>query len=165
MKEYEFHKKIKYGDLIYIEFTYEKKRTRNILSGGDFTIEGTSDIEIKKINLSNESIYLKDFEQNLFIIFPKMKDEFMNNKILLDDGLSLLKEKIKTSKTLVYDTEFKNNVTKVIRAFQRAKQDVYSENEKFMDDIGKPINYEDDFILIHFKTQCFAQRSENNKHL
>ncbi len=163
MKEYEFHKKIKYGDLIYIEFTYEKKRTRNILSGGDFTIEGTSDIEIKKINLSNESIYLKDFEQNLFIIFPKMKDEFMNNKILLDDGLSLLKEKIKTSKTLVYDTEFKNNVTKVIRAFQRAKQDVYSENEKFMDDIGKPINYEDDFILIHFKTQCFVQRNENSK--
>ena len=163
MTEYEFHQKIKYGDLIYIEFTYEKKRTRNILSGGDFTIEGTSDIEIKKINLSNDSIYLKDFEQNLFTIFPKMKDEFMNNKILLNDGLSLLKEKIKTSKTLVNDSEFKNNVTKVIRAFQRAKQDVYSENEKFMDDIGKPINYEDDFILIHFKTQCFVQRNENSK--
>ena len=163
MTEYEFHQKIKYGDLIYIEFTYEKKRTRNILSGGDFTIEGTSDIEIKKIKLSNDSIYLKDFEQNLFTIFPKMKDEFMNNKILLNDGLSLLKEKIKTSKTLVNDSEFKNNVTKVIRAFQRAKQDVYSENEKFMDDIGKPINYEDDFILIHFKTQCFVQRNENSK--
>ena len=54
MTEYEFHQKIKYGDLIYIEFTYEKKRTRNILSGGDFTIEGTSDIEIKKIKLSND---------------------------------------------------------------------------------------------------------------
>ena len=161
--EHEIHKKIQYGDLIYIEFTYEKKRTRNILSGGEFTIKGNLDIEVKKINLTNDSIYLKDFEQNLFIIFPKMKDEFMNNKILLNDGLSFLKEKIKTSKNFVYDSEFKNNITKVVRAFQRAKQDVYSENEKFMKDIKKPINYGDDFILIHFKTQTFVQRNENNK--
>ena len=164
MKEYDFHQKIKYGDLIYIEFTYEKRRTRNILSGGEFTIKENLDVEIKKINLSNDSIYLKDFEQYLFIIFPKMKDQFMNNKILLNESLSMLKEKIKTSKTLVYDSEFKNNITKVIKAFQEAKQEVYSENEKFMDDIGKPINYEDDFILINFKTQNFVQRSESNKN-
>ena len=162
--ENETHEKIKYGDLIYIEFEYgKKKRTRNILSGGEFTIDGISDIKTEEINPSNNSIYLKDFEQNLFIIFPKMKDEFMYNKTLLNDGLSLLKEKIKTSKTSVYDNEFKNNITKVIKAFQRAKEDVYSENEKFVKDIGKPINYEEDFILIHFKTQCFVQRSENNK--
>ena len=161
--ENEIHEKIKYGDLIYIEFQPEKKRTRNILTGGEFTIDGISDIEIKEIILENTFIYLKDFEQNLFIIFPKMKDEFMYNKTLLNDGLALLKEKIKTSKTLVYDNEFKNNITKVIRAFQRAKEDVYSENEKFVEDIGQPINYEDDFILIHFKTQSFVQRSENNK--
>ncbi len=161
--ENEIHEKIKYGDLIYIEFQPEKKRTRNILTGGEFTIDGISDIEIKEIILPNTFIYLKDFEQNLFIIFPKMKDEFMYNKTLLNDGLALLKEKIKTSKTLVYDNEFKNNITKVIRAFQRAKEDVYSENEKFVEDIGQPINYEDDFILIHFKTQSFVQRSENNK--
>ena len=161
--ENEIHEKIKYGDLIYIEFQHKKKRTRNILTGGEFTIDGISDIEIKEIILENTFIYLKDFEQNLFIIFPKMKDEFMYNKTLLNDGLALLKEKIKTSKTLVYDNEFKNNITKVIRAFQRAKEDVYSENEKFVEDIGQPINYEDDFILIHFKTQSFVQRSENNK--
>ena len=163
MTENEIHQKIQYGDLIYIEFTYEKKRTRNILSGGDFTLKGNASVEIKKVNLSNDSIYLKDFETNLFIIFPKMKDEFMNNKILLNDGLSFLKEKIKTSKTSIYDSEFKNNITKVIRAFQEAKQDVYSENEKFMNDIGKPLNYEDDFILIHFKTQCFVQRNDDIK--
>ena len=161
--ENETHEKIKYGDLIYIEFQHDKKRNRFILSGGEFTIDGISDIKIKEINLTDNFIYLKDFEQNLFIIFPKMKDEFMYNKTLLNDGLSLLKEKIKTSKTLVYDNEFKNNITKVIRAFQRAKEDVYSENEKFVNYIGKPINYEEDFILIHFKTQCFVQRSENNK--
>ena len=136
MAEHEIHEKIKYGDLIYIEFTYEKRLTRNILSGGDFTIKENLEVEIKKTNLSNDSIYLKDFEQNLFIIFPKMKDQFMNNKILLNESLSILKEKINTSKTLVYDAEFKNNITKVIKAFQEAKQDVYSENEKFMDDIG-----------------------------
>ena len=164
MAEHEIHEKIKYGDLIYIEFTYEKRLTRNILSGGDFTIKENLEVEIKKTNLSNDSIYLKDFEQNLFIIFPKMKDQFMNNKILLNESLSILKEKINTSKTLVYDAEFKNNITKVIKAFQEAKQDVYSENEKFMDDIGKPINYEDDFILINFKTQNFVQRSESNKN-
>ena len=85
------------------------------------------------------TITITDKKTNL----EKSIDIVISNKILLDDGLSLLKEKIKTSKTLVYDTEFKNNVTKVIRAFQRAKQDVYSENEKFMNDIGKPINYEE----------------------
>ena len=164
MTESGIHQKIKYGDLIYIEFTYEKKLTRNILSGGDFTIKGNIDIEIKKIDLSSDSIYLKDFEDNLFIIFPKMNEHFMNNKILLNERLLTLKEKIKTSKTLIYDSEFKNNITTVIRAFQEAKEDVYSENEKFMDDIGKPINYEDDFILIHFKTHCFVERNEANEN-
>ena len=164
MTESGIHQKIKYGDLIYIEFTYEKKLTRNILSGGEFTIKGNIDIEIKKIDLTSDSIYLKDFEENLFIIFPKMNEHFMNNKILLNERLSTLKEKIKTSKTLLYDSEFKNNITTVIRAFQEAKEDVYSENEKFMDDIGKPINYEDDFILIHFKTHCFVQRNETNEN-
>ena len=33
-----------------------------------------------------------------------------------------------------------------------------------MDDIGKPINYEDDFILIHLKTHCFVQRNETNEN-
>ena len=131
MTESGIHQKIKYGDLIYIEFTYEKKLTRNILSGGDFTIKGNIDIEIKKIDLSTDSIYLKDFEDNLFIIFPKMNEHFMNNKILLNERLLTLKEKIKTSKTLIYDSEFKNNITTVIRAFQEAKEDVYTENEKF----------------------------------
>ena len=163
MTEYEFHQKIKYGDLIYIEFTYEKKRTRNIISGGQFNIKGNCDIEIKKINLSNNSIFLKDFENNLFIIFPKMKDEFTDNKNLLNAGISMLKEKIKTSKTLSSDQDFKNSISQTIKAFHEAKQDVYSENEKFMDDIGKPINYEDDFILIHLKTHCFVQRVENFK--
>ena len=90
-----------------------------------------------------------------------MKDEFMNNKTFVNNGLSALKEKIKTSKGLTYDSEFKNNVTKVIKVFQETKENVYSENEKFMEEIGKPINYEDDFILIHFKTHCFVKRNEN----
>ena len=162
MAEYDVHQKVKYGDLIYIEFTYRKKRTRNILTGGEFTLKGKFDVEIKKLDLSNNSIYLKDFEDYLFLIFPKMKDEFMNNKTFLNDGLSLLKKKIKTSKSLAYDSEFKNNITKVIKAFQETKENVYSENEKFMEDIGKPINYEDDFILIHFKTHCFVKRNVNN---
>jgi hypothetical protein len=157
------HQKIKYGDIIYIEITNPKKRIRNILTAGNFKIKGKFDIEIKRLNLSNESIYLKDFENNLFIIFPKMKDEFMNNKTSVNNGISMLKERINTSKKLIYDSEFKNDITKVIQAFQETKQNVYSENEKFMEYIGKPINYEDDFILIHFKTQCFVQRNDDIK--
>ena len=159
--EYEVHKKIKYGDIIYIEITNQKKRIRNILTAGDFKIKGKFDVEIKRLNLSNDSIYLKDFENNLFIIFPKMKDEFMNNKTSVNNGISMLKERINTSKKLVYDSEFKNDITKVIQAFQETKQNVYSENEKFMEYIGKPINYEDDFILIHFKSQNFVKKNEN----
>ena len=164
MEEIEVHQKIKYGDLIYIEFTYRKSRTRNILTGGEFTLKGKLDVEIKKLDLSKNSIYLKDFEDHLFLIFPKMKDEFMNNKTFLNDGISLLKTKMKTSKSLAFDSDYKNNITKVIKAFQETKEIVYSENEKFMDfmEKPKPINYEDDFILIHFKTQSFVKRNENN---
>ena len=165
MTENDVHQKIKFGDLIYIEFTYKKKRTRYILTGGQFTLKGKFDVEIKKLDLSKDNIYLKDFEENLFILFPKMKDEFMNNKTFLNEGLTLLKEKIKTSKSLNYDAEFKNNITKVIKAFQDTKENVYSENEKLRENMGKPINYEDDFILIHLKSQCFVKRNEkaNNK--
>ena len=164
MEEIKVHQKIKYGDLIYIEFTYRKSRTRNILTGGEFTLKGKLDVEIKKLDLSKNSIYLKDFEDHLFLIFPKMKDEFMNNKTFLNDGISLLKTKMKTSKSLAFDSDFKNNITKVIKAFQETKEIVYSENEKFVDFMKKqkPINYEDDFILIHFKTQSFVKRNENN---
>ena len=84
MEEYDVHQKLKYGDLVYIEFTYKKKRTRNIITGGEFKIKGKFDVETKKLDLSNNSIYLKDFEENLFIIFPKMKDEFMNNRTFLN---------------------------------------------------------------------------------
>ena len=161
MDEYEVHQKIKYGDIIYIEFTYKKSRIRHIVTGGEFRLKGKFDVEIKKLNLSNDSIYLKDFEENLFIIFPRMSDDFMNNKTIVDNGILYLKEKIKTSKTLAYDNEFKNNITKVIRCYQETKENVYSENEKFMEEIGKPINYEDDFILIHFKTNSFVKRNEN----
>ena len=95
MTEYGVHQKVKYGDLIYIEFTYRKKRTRNILTCGKFTIKDKYDVEIKRLDLFNDSIYLKDFENHLFLIFPKMKDEFLNNKTFLNDGITLLKKKIK----------------------------------------------------------------------
>ena len=165
MSESETHQEIKYGDLIYIEFTYKKNTFRNILTAGEFNLKGKFDVEIKILDLENDHIYLKNFENNLFIIFPKMKDEFMNNKTFLTNGLTFLKEKIKTSKALSYDNEFKNNITKVIKAFQETKENVYSENEKFMEYIGKPIKYEDDFILIHYTTQSFVKRNEkaNNK--
>jgi hypothetical protein len=162
MEEIKVHQKIKYGDLIYIEFTYGKSRTRNILTGGEFTLKGKFDVEIKKLDLSKNSIYLKDFEDHLFLIFPKMKDEFMNNKTFLNDGISLLKTKMKTSKSLAFDSDYKNNITKVIKAFQETKEIIYSENEKFINFKEKPINFEDDFILIHFKTQSFVKRNENN---
>ena len=167
MNEYELHQKIKYGDIIYIEFTYQKKRARNILTGGEFNLKGKFEVEIKKLNLTNNSIYLKDFEENLFIIFPKMKVEFNNNKTFLNKSLSMIKERINsTSKKVIYDSEFKNDITKIIQTFQETKQNVYTENEKLMEKIGTPINYEDDFILIHFKSQCFVKRNDkkiNNK--
>ena len=161
MDNYEVYQKIKYGDIIYIEFTYEKSRQRNILNGGQFTIKDETDVKIRELNLSKKLIYLKDFEENLFIIFPKMKEEFMNRKSFVKKSLASLKEKKSTSKSLSNDNEYKNNITKVIKAFQETIENVYSENEKFMQEIGKPIYYEDDFILIHFKTHCFVKRNEN----
>ena len=61
MAEYDAHQKIQYGDIIYIEFTYKKTTKRNILNGGEFTLKGKFDVEIKPLDLSNDSIYLKDF--------------------------------------------------------------------------------------------------------
>ncbi len=47
-------------------------------------------------------------------------------------------------------------MTKLITAYQKIKQDVYNEKDLFLKDIGQPIFFKKEFILIHFESQNFV---------
>ena len=83
----EVHEKIKYGDIVYIEFYKHSKKNRMVLTSSGFELKDKSYVETKKITLSGDSIYLKDFEDNLFIIFPTMKNEYLIHKSILDEKI------------------------------------------------------------------------------
>ena len=155
MSEYEQHQKIKYGDIIYIEYT-SKDHTRNILKANGFNMVGKNYIEVEQLNITGNNIFLKDFISNLFIIFPKMKEDFIKNKMILEEKLSLVKDKINHSSFLDSSTELKDNMTKLITAYQEIKQEVYNEKDLFLKDIGQPIIFKKEFILIHFDSQNFV---------
>ena len=155
MSECEQHQKIKYGDIIYIEYT-SKDHTRNILKANGFNMVGKNYIEVEQLNITGNNIILKDFINNLFIIFPKMKEDFIKNKMILEEKLSLVKDKITHSSFLDSSVELKDNMTKLITAYQEIKQDVYNEKDLFLKDIGQPILFKKEFILIHFDSQNFV---------
>ena len=58
MSEYEQHQKIKYGDIIYIEFN-SKDHMRNILKANGFNMVGKNFIEIEQLNITGNNIFLK----------------------------------------------------------------------------------------------------------
>ena len=151
MSEYEQHQKIKYGDIIYIEFN-SKDHMRNILKANGFNMVGKNFIEIEQLNITGNNIFLKDFINNLFIIFPKMKEDFVKNKMILEEKLSLVKEKINHSSFIENSIELKDNITKLISTYQEIKQEVYNEKDIFLKDIGQPISFRREFILIHFES-------------
>ena len=155
MSEYEQHQKIKYGDIIYIEFN-SKDHMRNILKANGFNMVGKNFIEIEQLNITGNNIFLKDFINNLFIIFPKMKEDFVKNKMILEEKLSLVKEKINHSSFIENSIELKDNITKLISTYQEIKQEVYNEKDIFLKDIGQPISFRREFILIHFESQNFV---------
>ena len=162
MSDYEQHQKIKYGDIIYIEYSSPKDRSRNILRANGFSLEEKNFVEVNQLILNNDNIFYKDFINNLFMIFPKMKDEFMKNKTLLKEKLNLVKEKKNHSSSFEENTEFKDEVTKLITAFQDTKQDVYNEKDQFLKEIGQPIHFKKDFILIHFDSQNFVKINDDD---
>ena len=155
MSEYEQHQKIKYGDIIYIEYT-SKDHMRYILKANGFNIVGRNYIDLEQLNITGNNIFLKDFIDNLFIIFPKMKEDFIKNKSILEEKLALVKEKINHSAYIDNSIELNDNMTKLITAFQEIKQEVYNEKDLFLKDIGQPISFKKDFILIHFDSQNFV---------
>ena len=155
MSESEQHQKIKYGDIIYIEYT-SKDHTRNILKANGFNMVGKNYIEVEQLNIIGNNIILKEFINNLFIIFPKMKEDFIKNKMILEEKLSLVKDKINHSSFLDSSVELKDNMTKLITAYQEIKQEVYNEKDLFLKDIGQPILFKKEFILIHFESQNFV---------
>ena len=159
MSEYEQHQKIKYGDIIYIEFS-QKDRTRHILRANSFNILGKCYVEVEQLNLINDNIFYKDFINNLFMIFPKMKDDFIKNQNILKEKLSLVKDKMKTKISFEDNTELKEHITKLIQVFQQTKQDIYSEKDNFLKEIGQPIYFKKEFILIHFDSQNFVQYND-----
>ena len=60
------HEKLKYGDIVYIGFFNQFKKSRIVLTSSGFVLRHKSYVETKKIVLQGDSIYLKDFEDNLF---------------------------------------------------------------------------------------------------
>ena len=91
-----------------------------------------------------------------------MKDDFIKHQTKLKEKLNFVKEKMKS--TLLYEenSDLKDNITNLITAFQETKQDIYSEKEKFSKEIGQPINFKKDFILIHFDSQNFVKYIEED---
>ena len=163
MSKYEQHQKIKYGDIIYIEFSSPNDRSRNILKADGFNIEEKDCyLEVDQVTLNNDNIYYKDIINNLFIIFPKMKDDFIKHQTKLKEKLNFVREKMKSALLYEENSELKDNITNLITAFQETKQDIYSEKEKFSKEIGQPINFKKDFILIHFDSQNFVKYIEED---
>ena len=156
----EVHEKIKYGDIVYIEFYKHSKKNRMVLTSTGFELMHKSYVETKKITLSGDSIYLKDFEDNLFIIFPTMKNEYLIHKSILDEKIPPIRAKIELSNNYIDDLSIKNDINKLIMTFQETKKDVYSENEKFIKQFGTPIHFEENFILIHFKSHMFVTKHD-----
>ena len=166
MSESEQHQNIKYGDIIYIEFSSQKDRNRYLLKANGFNIEEKECfVEVDQSTLNNDNIYYKDFINNLFIIFPKMKDDFIKNQTILKEKLNQVKDKMKSTLLFEDNSEFKENITKLITAFQETKQDIYNEKDNFLKEIGQPIYFKKDFILIHFDSQNFVKINEEDSSL
>ena len=160
MSEYEQHQKIKYGDIIYIEFSSQKDRNRNILKANSFDISEKNFVELEQLNLNIDNIFYKDFINNLFMIFPKIKDDLIKNQSELKEKLASVKEKIRNKLSLEDNTEIKDDITTLINLFQKAKLDIYNEKD-MLKEIGQPICFEkEEFILIHFDSQNFVQINE-----
>jgi hypothetical protein len=121
---------------------------RNILKANGFNMVGKNYIEIEQLNITGNNIFLKDFINKLFIIFPKMKEDFIKNKTILEEKLALVKDKINHSSFIDNSLELKDNITKLISTYQEIKQEVYNEKDLFLNDIGQPICFKKDFILI-----------------
>ena len=103
MNKFEFHQKIKYGDLIYIEFSYEGQRKRNILTGSEFKLKGNFDKHDKllyhrdrfEFYLCEATAELTEVRKNIHLVNEKISliDEQINS--LLAVRKAFRKESIK----------------------------------------------------------------------
>ena len=162
MSEYEQNQKITYGDIIYIEYSSQKDRKRNILRANSFNISGKCFVEVDQLNLDNDNIFYKGFINNLFMIFPIMKEDYIKNQSKLKEKLALVHERVKSKLSNEDNIEIKEDITKLIEIFQETKKNVYDEKDNFLKEIGRPIYYKKEFILIHFDSQNFVQINEED---
>ena len=163
MSEYGQNQKIAYGDIIYIEYSSQKERKRNILTANSFNISGKCFVEVEQLNLDNDNIFYKGFINNLFMIFPTMNDDFIKNQSILKEQLALVSEKVKSKLPNENNIEIKEDITKLIHKFQETKKNIYDEKDNFLKEIGQPIYYKKEFILIHFDSQNFVQINEEDE--
>ena len=70
-----------------------------------------------------------------------MKEDFIKNKKILEEKLALVKDKINHSSYLDNSIELKDNMNKLITAYQEIKQDVYNEKDLFLKDIGQATKF------------------------
>ena len=87
-----------------------------------------------------------------------MEDDYMKNKTILKEKLNSVKDKKNHTSSFEDNSEFKDDVKKLIDAFQDTKQVVYNEKDQFLKEIGQPIHFKKDFILIHFDSQNFVKK-------
>ena len=160
MSEEEQHHKLKYGDIVYIEYS-SKDHNRFILRANSFNISGKCYVELVQLNLNNDNISYKNFINNLFMIFPKMKDDFLKNQNIFKEKLGVVKTKIKNKFSFEDNSELKEDITKLINIFQETKQEI--EKETFLKEIGQPLSFNKEFILIHFDSQNFVQKIDQEQ--
>ena len=152
------HDRVRYGDIIYIEqLSLINSKKRYVFYSSGYSLNQESYVEPKLITLGKEGIFLKDFENNLFVIFPTMKEDFLNHKQTLDSDLSTLKQNVVSS---LDEIATKKEISKVIQTYEEVKKDVDDDNKKFISLIGQPIKFGESFILIHYKSQMFVSKYE-----
>ena len=115
------HQKLKFGDLIYIEIL---DKSRYSLSSSGFSLCVKSQIEVTIINIQHSNVYLKGFENNLFVILPTMPDKFLSNKSMLDETTQFLISKLTYSSNLLNDVDIKEDINKIIKTYQETKNEI-----------------------------------------
>jgi hypothetical protein len=148
------HQKVKFGDLIYIEI---EDKYRYSLSSQGFSLQKKSPIEVNRLSIHNNNLFLKDFENNLFVIFPPMPEKFINSKGVLDERVLSLIQKLEFAPNLMNEDESKKDINTIIQTYREAKREVYINNLELKDfKIGRSIKFGENFILIHMKSQMLV---------
>ena len=106
MSECEQHQKIKYGDIIYIEYT-SKDHTRNILKANGFNMVGKNYIEVEQLNITEgeKQIIQKDINIKELI---RGIDKYNSYSIVDSFSITIKNKKIYIGALINKDLDYKN---------------------------------------------------------